>query len=102
MPNIEQGVPLQTDQLSTVPGGSIRTVTVTVPINGVPTPVQMQVIAIADANGVIADNPPNMTGLFSDILDVLEDIRVAVFRLADMPFSDSANPSTDIPGVRTP
>lgn len=99
MPNYEQGVPLQTDQLSTVPGGAIRTVTVTVPINGVPTPVQMQVISIADENGVIFGQPYEPRQLLGDIANTLRDIRVMVSKLSEMPFVDNQENRFDNPGV---
>jgi len=101
MPNTEQGVQLQSDQLSNVPGGAIRTVTVTIPINGVPTPVQMQVVAIADENGNIAPVPYEPRQLLGDIANILRDIRVMVSKLSDMPFVDNQEGRFDPPGVQT-
>ena len=36
-----------------------RTITVTTFVDGVPTPVQMQVVALSDANGIIIDPSPD-------------------------------------------
>lgn len=44
----EQPIPLQTDTVSALPGGGVRTVNTVVSVNGVPTVVQMQVICLAD------------------------------------------------------
>ena len=99
MPNIEAGVPVQADTLSTVPGGPIRTLTVTVPVNGVPTQVQMQVIAIADENGVILGQPDEPRQLLGDIANILKDIRVMVSKLSEMPFTDNQEGRNDLPGV---
>jgi hypothetical protein len=52
----EGGVSLQTDTLSQVPGGPARTIIATVMIGGVPTPVQMQVVTLADGNGNVIDD----------------------------------------------
>lgn len=52
---LDSPIPLQTDTLSTLPGGGIRTITAMVVINDQLTPVQMQVVCIADANGMIMD-----------------------------------------------
>lgn len=52
----EYPVQLQTDTIGTAPGGGIRTITATVMVNGVPTQVQMQVVAIADPAGVLIDD----------------------------------------------
>lgn len=102
MPNTEQGVPLQSDQLSTVPGGSIRTVTVTIPVNGVPTPVQMQVVSIADENGVILGQPYDPRASLGDMVNILKDIRVMVSKLSDMPFADNQEGRNDTAGVIPP
>jgi uncharacterized membrane-anchored protein len=99
MPNNEQGVPIQTDQLTTVPGGPIRTVTVTVMVNGVATPMQMQVIAIADENGVLIGQPCDPRQLLGDIANILADIRTMVSKLADMPFVNNQENRFDHPGV---
>ena len=99
MPSQEQGVALQTDQLQPVPGGGVRTVTVMVPINGVPTPMQMQVVCIADANGVIADAPYLPREVVSDIINVLKDIRVMLAKLSDTPFTDSQLSQVNNPGI---
>jgi hypothetical protein len=71
----ELGVALQQDTLTNVSGGPIRTITAVVPINGVPTQVQMQVISIADANGVIVGAAPDNTQLLLDTLAVMKDVR---------------------------
>jgi hypothetical protein len=71
----ELGVNLQQDTLSNVSGGPIRTITAVTPINGVPTQVQMQVIAVADGNGVILGSQPDYTDLLRDNLAVLKDVR---------------------------
>lgn len=47
----EQPVQLQTDTLSNLPGGGVRTITATILVNGVPTSVQMQVVSVADEFG---------------------------------------------------
>jgi hypothetical protein len=52
---VEQSIPLQTDTVSTLPGGGVRTVLATVLIGGVPTTVQMQVVSLADESGRLID-----------------------------------------------
>lgn len=54
MPN-EQPIPLQVDNVSTLPGGGVRTLVATVLVAGVPTQVSMQVVVLADANGAMVD-----------------------------------------------
>lgn len=71
----EQGIGLQSDTLSPVAGGPIRTMLVTTLINGVPTQVQMQVVAIADERGVPFE-PPLQAGTYDkNIYSCLRDIR---------------------------
>src|SRR5207244_919975 len=50
---VEQPIPLQSDVVSS--GPNIRTITVTLLVNGVPTPVVMQVMSVADADGRLFD-----------------------------------------------
>ena len=88
MPSYEQGVPLQTDTLSNVPGGAIRTITVTTLVNGVQTPVQMQVVCLADPNGVLLEAREILLPVLVDISEILKDIRVMMSKLSDMPFTD--------------
>ena len=98
MPAIESTLPVQTDTLTTNPL-PIRMVTVTVPINGIPTQVQMQVVAISDENGVLFEAPYNPRQLLGDIANILKDIRVMMSKLSDMPFADTIENRIDNPGV---
>lgn len=94
----EQPVPLQTDTVSNLPGGGVRTVVATVLVNGVPTPVQMQVVAIADEDGVIFDSTPNPT--LQDIADSLRDIRRLLgLWLGVHAIQDGRNPGDDGMGL---
>ena len=68
----EQQVGLQQDALTTAPMG-VRTVVVTTMINGVPTPVQMQVVSIADSNGVLLEQ--QSFHVDRKILEELQQIR---------------------------
>lgn len=72
----ESPVPLQADTLSQLPGGGVRTVVAVVLVNGVPTPVQMQVVTIADANGVLLDAPKD--DLLREICNHLKDLKQLV------------------------
>ena len=70
----ELPIPLQTDVLTTLPGGGVRTLTAIVGINGVPTSVQMQVVSIAGPNGELIDTFVPVMQL-NDILNVMRDIK---------------------------
>ena len=98
MPAIEAPVPVQTDTLTTNPV-PVRMLTVNAFINGVPTAVQMQVISIADENGVVVGQPYDPRQLLMDTLNVLKDIRVMMSKLSDMPFVDSVEGRGDTPGT---
>lgn len=97
MPSVEQGVPIQTDTLSQA-GPPVRTLAVTaVSATGVTITTQMQVVAIADANGTVFEiQPPNTLAV--DTLNVLRDIRVMLSKISDMPFVDNQSASAQ-PGV---
>lgn len=69
----ETPIQLQSDTLSNLPGGGVRTLTVNAIINGQPAAVQMQVVSIADANGVVMDL--SNYDPWSDVLHELKDIR---------------------------
>lgn len=82
----EGQIPLQSDQLSLVAGGPIRTIIATIPINGIPTQVQMQVVAIANADGIFEDQQnPYINQIQFEILTTLKDIRRIVAQLAGIP-----------------
>lgn len=56
----ESPVQLQVDTVAPAPGssstgGGVRTIVMTVPVNGVPTQVQVQVVAMTDGQGNIVD-----------------------------------------------
>lgn len=59
MPNppIDAPIPLQQDTISNVPGigSGVRTIIAVVPVNGAPTPVAIQVVALTDADGRVLD-----------------------------------------------
>ena len=74
MPAQDTQIPLQSDTLSTVPGGGVRTATVTVNIAGVPTQVQMQVVSLATPDGTVVDQFIALQTNV-DILNVLRDIK---------------------------
>lgn len=75
----ETGVSLQADQLATVPGGPVRFVTMQVPINGVLTTVQAQVVAMTDANGQVLDwsYQPSSNQL-ADVINELRELRTLI------------------------
>lgn len=98
MPSFEAPVPVQTDTLTTNPV-PVRMLTVNAVTNGVATPVQMQVISIADQHGVIFEAPYDPSPLLLDIVNILKDIRVMMSKLADMPFTDNQENRGDEPGV---
>ena len=81
----EQPVPLQTDTITQLPGAGVRTIIAQVMVNGVPTPVQMQVTSIADANGVILDNFAQQDLLNGIILE-LQGIRNVLCTAYGFPF----------------
>ena len=80
-------------------GPPVRTLSVTALINSVPTVVQMQVVSIADSNGVILDGQYDPRQLLLDTVNILKDIRVMMSKLADMPFTDNEEARGDYPGV---
>jgi hypothetical protein len=82
MPN-ESPVPLQADTLSQLPGGGVRTIVAVVMVNGVPTPVQMQVVTVADQNGVLLDAPRD--DVLREMSNDLKDIRKLVAMLLGVP-----------------
>lgn len=71
----EQGISVQSDTLAPVSGGPVRTILATVLINGVPTQVQMQVVALADERGIPFERPPAAALYDRKMLNVLYDIR---------------------------
>lgn len=73
----EQPVPLQTDTITQLPGAGVRTIIAQVLVNGVPTPVQMQVVAISDANGIIIDNFAQVS-LLQAIVSELQQLRTII------------------------
>ena len=98
MPNTETPVGVQTDTLVTNPI-PVRMVTVNAIINGVASSVQMQVISLADENGVIVGQPYEPRQLLADILNVMKDIRIMMSKLSEMPFVDNQEGRIDPPGV---
>lgn len=80
----DNAVPLQTDTLSAVPGGGVRTITATVMLNGVATPVQMQVIALADGGGNIIDDFSNYNFAIQN-LNELREIRKLLCQILGVP-----------------
>ena len=83
-------IPLQTDTLSTLPGGGVRTLTVTVMVNGVPTPVLMQVVAIADAAGTVQGDLATEETLHG-IFDELRAIRDLLAIIAQVPVLETSS-----------
>jgi hypothetical protein len=85
----ELPVPLQTDTVSTLPGGGIRTITARVVVNGQLQDVQMQVVAIADANGVLFDANEDRQIQIA-ILQEIRDLKRIMAYSAELPFLDPA------------
>jgi hypothetical protein len=89
----EQPVPLQSDTITPQPGGGVRAVTAYVLINGVPTPVQMQVIAVADAQGRVLNNLPDMYDPFEAVVSELRAIKQLLGQIAQVPIFDTEMPN---------
>ena len=95
----DKGVSIQQDTLSPVDGGPIRTIQVVTPINGVPTTVQMQVIAIADERGVLLGQNEQEDQILLDVLAVLKDVRTLLAQwLGASVVDQTANTTT--PGIQ--
>lgn len=88
----DQSIPLQTDTLSTVPGGGVRTIGLSVPIAGAATPVQQQVVSIADASGAILDQQAEQLWR-AQVIDELREIRklIALFMGIYVPLPESSD-----------
>lgn len=81
----EQPVPLQVDTITAAPGGGIRAITALVMLNGVPTQVQMQVIAMADATGRTLADLGTLTDPFEAVIDELKSIKRLLAVIAQEP-----------------
>lgn len=87
---IEQPVGLQADTLSTP--ASVRMITAYVVVNGLLTPVQMQVIALADSTGAILSDLNDLTDPTLDVLAELREIRILISKLSgELPLVESIN-----------
>jgi hypothetical protein len=93
MPEIP--VPLQTDTITTAPGGGIRTITATVMINGIPTQVQMQVVALADPNGVLVDDHTAAHIQFATLRE-LREIKRLLALMAGVPVFEAEDPDNSL------
>ena len=89
----EQAINLQADTLSTVPGGGIRTITVQMVVNGVQTPVQMQVVSMSDANGAILDGFQVYSQQLNDLRAEMRAIRLLLATWMGVPVVDVGIPS---------
>ena len=99
MPNPrETPVPLQADTITTLPGGGIRTVVATVLVNGIPTPVQMQVVSLADADGVILDDFPAYNKSREILIELREIRRLIALALGVPDYTEGVGFERD--GVR--
>ena len=96
MPQVEQPVAIQSDTLTTSPV-PVRMVTVNAIIGGVATPVQMQVVSVADSNGVLLDLAADDSTARHTVM-ILKDIRIMLSKLCEMPFADN-QPNFYAPGT---
>jgi hypothetical protein len=93
----EGQINLQADTLSTVPGGAMRTIIATMMVNGVLTPVQMQVVSLSDANGAILDGFQVYSTQLEDLRSEMRAIRVLLATWLGVPVID-----VDIPRATGP
>lgn len=80
----EQPVPLQSDTVTTAPGG-VRAINAVVLVNGVPTLVQMQVVSLADANGRVLQDLSALTDPMEAVVDELRQIKRLLAIIAQVP-----------------
>lgn len=95
---IESGVSLQADSLSTVPGGPVRFIQMSMPISGQQTLVQAQVVAVTDANGVVLDWNGYSTQM-NDILDELRELRKLIALWMGVPVISRTTIDEDTPTI---
>ena len=91
MPAQEQPIGLQADTLSTP--ASVRMVTAYVIVNGMLTPVQMQVVTISDGAGKILDFD-QVTDPMLLVLAELQQMRSLLHVIAQVPQFDSLSSNT--------
>ena len=96
MPLPESPVGLQSDNVA--PAGAVRTISALVLVNGVVTPVQMQVVVPADGTGSLLQEWGALTDPMQAVRSELREIRILLARqLGDPVIPDSLPPfdSTD-------
>lgn len=100
--NPDQGIALQTDTLSPVAGGPVRTLSLMVPVNGVMTQVQAQVVMISDSTGNIIDGWAQYDQ-WRALLTELREIRTILAIANGMPaiFQPLDIPPAANPGITT-
>lgn len=101
MPGTPTGITIQSDTLAPIAGGPVRMLTTTVPLQGVATQVQQQVVVVADPNGVLVDNPVPVLNAMLEVLKdqnaILEELRAMMASFVGWPVVDQGAAPTSIP-----
>lgn len=97
------GVTLQADTLAPVAGGPVRTVSAVIPLGGIPTQVQQQVVVVADPSGVLIESAiPILTAMLEVLKNhnlLLEEIRACQTAFMGFPIIDQENVAVSPPTI---